>query len=213
MPEERGLKERILDIAARMFVEYGYEGTTFQRVADELGITKGAITYHFRNKFAIMDCIIQELFDELKAYVDGYPEEYRNEYWKHCVVYICVYRKIMSTERRQELFYHRDQQHRWQGRKIDAVLDIYERIERDFHKPYSRDRLRVLVHMDMGARIRLHEIYKSGAERMTLDDYCYYHIYLLGTLCKLDEATMDENIREAFEFTRRHAPPEHRVFG
>ena len=65
----------------------------------------------------------------------------------------------------------------------------------------------------IGARIRLHEIYKSGAERMTLDDYCYYHIYLLGTLCKLDEATMDENIREAFEFTRRHAPPEHRVFG
>lgn len=48
MPEERGLKDRILDVASRMFLEYGYEGTTFQRVADELGITKGAITYHLR---------------------------------------------------------------------------------------------------------------------------------------------------------------------
>ena len=35
MPEERGLEDRILDVASRMFLEYGYEGTTFQRVADD----------------------------------------------------------------------------------------------------------------------------------------------------------------------------------
>ena len=33
--------------------EYGYSGTTFQKIADELNITKGAITYHFKNKFMI----------------------------------------------------------------------------------------------------------------------------------------------------------------
>ena len=48
------LKEEILNIAQSMFRDYGYDGTTFQKIADQLGITKGAITYHFKNKHLIM---------------------------------------------------------------------------------------------------------------------------------------------------------------
>lgn len=46
--ESRNLKEEILTVTGRMFLEYGYSGTTFQKIADELNITKGAITYHLR---------------------------------------------------------------------------------------------------------------------------------------------------------------------
>ena len=53
--ESRNLKEEILTVTGRMFLEYGYSGTTFQKIADELNITKGAITYHFKNKFMIKD--------------------------------------------------------------------------------------------------------------------------------------------------------------
>lgn len=38
----------------------------------------------------------------------------------------------------------------------------------------------------------------------TLDQYCYYHIYLLGILCKLDEMTIQENIKDAFAFADSH---------
>lgn len=44
----QNLKAQILQVAGRMFLEYGYSGTTFQKIADELNITKGSITYHFK---------------------------------------------------------------------------------------------------------------------------------------------------------------------
>lgn len=33
--ESRNLKEEILTVTGRMFLEYGYSGTTFQKIADE----------------------------------------------------------------------------------------------------------------------------------------------------------------------------------
>lgn len=39
---------------------------------------------------------------------------------------------------------------------------------------------------------------------MTLRQFCYYHVYLIGILCKLDELTIQENIRDAFDFIDRH---------
>ena len=46
--ENKNLKDSILEVTGRMFLQYGYNGTTFQKVADELHIAKGSITYHFK---------------------------------------------------------------------------------------------------------------------------------------------------------------------
>ena len=67
--ENTNLKAQILQVAGRMFLEYGYSGTTFQKIADELNITKGSITYHFKNKFLIMEIFIDDFFNQLKAYI------------------------------------------------------------------------------------------------------------------------------------------------
>ena len=60
--ENKNLKDSILEVTGRMFLQYGYSGTTFQKVADELHIAKGSITYHFKNKFMIMETFIDDLF-------------------------------------------------------------------------------------------------------------------------------------------------------
>ncbi len=202
--EPRNLKEEILNVTSRMFLEYGYSGTTFQKIADKLNITKGAITYHFKNKFMIMETFIDDLFSQIKEYIDSFPEEYKNRYWRHCVVYIYAYRKIMSTPKNMELFYHKDQQLIWQEHKLTMVAKIYEEIEKDFHKSFDRTDLLMKAYMDMGARSKLFETYQRNPEVFTLDQYCYYHIYLLGVLCKLDEMTIQENIRDAFAFANVH---------
>ena len=202
--ESRNLKEEILTVTGRMFLEYGYSGTTFQKIADELNITKGAITYHFKNKFMIMETFIDDLFSQIKGYVDSFPEEYKNRYWRHCIIYIYAYRKIMSTPKNMELFYHKDQQLIWQNHKLAMIAGIYEEIEKDFHKSYDRKDLQMKAYMDMGVRSRLFETYQNHPGVFTLDQYCYYHIYLLGILCKLDEMTIQENIKDAFAFADSH---------
>ncbi len=208
----KNLREQILEVAGNMFVQYGYSGTTFQKIADELGIVKSTITYHFKNKFFIMEELIDGFFELLKAYVDSYPEAYQNSYWRHCVVYIFAYRQIMKTPRSRELFYHKDQQLQWQNHKIEIISKIFENIEQDFHKSYNLEDLRIKVCIDMGARIQLYNYYLEHPGVLSLDQYCYYHLYHIGILCKLDEVTIQENIQKAFQFADTHTPPEHFVF-
>lgn len=47
-PDQR--EERILDSAARLIVRYGFDKTTVSEIAEEAGISKGAIYLHFKSK-------------------------------------------------------------------------------------------------------------------------------------------------------------------
>ena len=55
--------ERILDVSQRLFLEKGYENTTIQDIVDELGgLTKGAVSHHFKSKEEIMDAVGDRMF-------------------------------------------------------------------------------------------------------------------------------------------------------
>lgn len=43
-------RKRLIDAAARMFADRGYENTSVRDLGNELGMTSGAIYTHFRNK-------------------------------------------------------------------------------------------------------------------------------------------------------------------
>lgn len=47
-------RERILDVALELFVEKGYEKTSLRDIAEQLGITKAALYYHFERKQDIL---------------------------------------------------------------------------------------------------------------------------------------------------------------
>ena len=60
-PEET--KKRIVDTAARLFVEKGYENTSIQDIINNLGgLSKGAIYYHFKSKEEIMNEVTNQLY-------------------------------------------------------------------------------------------------------------------------------------------------------
>src|SRR5580704_2773684 len=48
-------RQQILDTAQRLFTELGYDATSLQMIADEMGLTKAAVDYLFRNRhYAVM---------------------------------------------------------------------------------------------------------------------------------------------------------------
>ncbi|SEG93701.1 transcriptional regulator, TetR family [Actinacidiphila yanglinensis] len=47
-------RQLILETAQRLFAELGYSATSLQMIADELGLTKAAVYYHFRAKSDIL---------------------------------------------------------------------------------------------------------------------------------------------------------------
>lgn len=52
--EAQPTRERILDVALGLFIEKGFDATSLQEVADELGLTKAALYYHYRSKEDIL---------------------------------------------------------------------------------------------------------------------------------------------------------------
>ncbi len=64
-------KEKILDTAAQLFQEFGYNVTTIQDITDRLGVTKGSFYYYIKSKEALL-C---EIFDRAMTTVERKVEE------------------------------------------------------------------------------------------------------------------------------------------
>ncbi|SJZ86471.1 transcriptional regulator, TetR family [Pilibacter termitis] len=69
-------KQRIIEISARLFAEKGYAKTTMQNIVEELGMSKGAIFYHFASKEEIVDAVIERyrkfIMTKVKKIADDY---------------------------------------------------------------------------------------------------------------------------------------------
>ena len=52
--EANSTRERILDVALDLFVTQGYDGTSLRQIAEQLGVTKAALYYHFESKEDIL---------------------------------------------------------------------------------------------------------------------------------------------------------------
>lgn len=66
---------RILDAAAKCFMRYGYESTSIDDVATEMGSTKGLVYYSFKSKaelfFAVYERSIENALLHLQPIADG----------------------------------------------------------------------------------------------------------------------------------------------
>ena len=72
-----GTKEKILLAALRLFANDGYEAVSVSEIAGELGITKGALYKHYKNKKDIFDSIVKRMeeMDFERAVEYEMPEE------------------------------------------------------------------------------------------------------------------------------------------
>ncbi|MEU8245597.1 helix-turn-helix domain-containing protein [Nonomuraea sp. NPDC048916] len=69
-------RTRIQEIALRLFTEQGYEATSLREIAEELGVTKAALYYHFKTKddivAGLVDLRVAEI-EELLAWFRAQP--------------------------------------------------------------------------------------------------------------------------------------------
>lgn len=81
-------KENIFNTALRLFARDGYEASSVSDIAGELGITKGALYKHYKNKRDIFESIVARMYqidaERAKKYevpeetFDKSPSAYRN---------------------------------------------------------------------------------------------------------------------------------------
>jgi AcrR family transcriptional regulator len=62
--------DRILAVALHLFAERGYPNTSLREIAEHLGVTKGALYFHFKTKEDIVTGILRGYLDGLNVLLD-----------------------------------------------------------------------------------------------------------------------------------------------
>src|SRR5699024_4361482 len=76
-------KNEILHVAERLFNQKGYDATSTNDILNEIGIARGTLYYHFKNKEAIMDGVITRYIQRIISRVQS----------------VCDQKEIHATER------------------------------------------------------------------------------------------------------------------
>lgn len=69
-PGATDTRQRIIDVAVRLFTRHSFAGTSLQMIADEMGFTKAAVYHHFHTREELLTAVVEPLFGHTRATVE-----------------------------------------------------------------------------------------------------------------------------------------------
>ena len=145
--EQTGTAAQILDVAERLVQTRGFNDFSYADIADELGITKPALHYHFRSKAALGEAIIgrysERFFSALERIEATQPDARArlNEY-------VQLYRSVLSAGRMCLCGILAAEYQTLPASMRSAVLDFFDRnetwLERVLREGHDTDRKSVV---------------------------------------------------------------------
>src|SRR5499427_3945016 len=94
-------RRQMLAAAIDCFARHGYQGTSIDRIAREVGVTKGALYYHFRDKEDLLFAAVTERVGEFERKVLRDAEPARDALTTlRRVVDACFFHATVSNHRR-----------------------------------------------------------------------------------------------------------------
>jgi AcrR family transcriptional regulator len=165
--------QEILEAAARVFHEKGYESTSIQDIADEVGILKGSLYYYIRSKEDLLYEIIRDIHDEAIANV-SHIDSLDGTALERIRAFVLAHMTFTAENLGKiSVFFHDFRSlNEERQRTIIASRDLYERRMRDLIKAGQRDgsirrdvdpKLAALA--AMGAMNWTYHWYKPGGRR------------------------------------------------
>lgn len=83
--KRNGTKLQIIRLAAHLFIEEGYSKTTFNKVAKQLDISPGNITFYFPSKEHLLAVLVDEMFDFQEWLMDYEAREGASSLLSYCL--------------------------------------------------------------------------------------------------------------------------------
>lgn len=74
MKQGEKTKKFILDVSSELFYHKGYSSTSFGNIVEKTGLSKGNITYHFKNKEEILKGIVQNHLEGIQSSIQEWEK-------------------------------------------------------------------------------------------------------------------------------------------
>jgi AcrR family transcriptional regulator len=77
-------EDRILDSAYKIFLLFGYHGTTMQQIAIKAGVNKSAVHYYFRSKEKLYTKVVKKVLDHIlntRVNINTNQDGYEKQIW------------------------------------------------------------------------------------------------------------------------------------
>ena len=75
----------IIQEAARMFVEDGYTKSSISKIAQNLNVSLGNITFYFKTKEHLLAVLLDEMFHYQQKMMEEYTEEGKSSLLAYCL--------------------------------------------------------------------------------------------------------------------------------
>lgn len=75
--KDHSLDDKIKTAAAEEFTEHGFLAASLHKIADNAGVTTGALYTRYKNKDALFASLLEELFTAFRDYTEPAAEQYR----------------------------------------------------------------------------------------------------------------------------------------
>jgi TetR/AcrR family transcriptional regulator, cholesterol catabolism regulator len=69
--EETGLRDTILDKAKNLFIKHGYHALSMREIAEEVGVSKAALYYHFKDKEELFIAVLNQNLENTGQEIDA----------------------------------------------------------------------------------------------------------------------------------------------
>lgn len=76
---EQNARERILQVALKVFAEKSFEGSRIEEIAREANVPKSLIYYHFSSKNEILEVLTTKFISEYMRIIEAKPKETHQE--------------------------------------------------------------------------------------------------------------------------------------
>lgn len=83
------IRRLLLDAGRELFTEKGYAHATMEEILQRTGQTRGALSYHFRNKADFFAAVYADVLADLIAHLARVMEEAAGDLWQRLVVTGC----------------------------------------------------------------------------------------------------------------------------
>lgn len=187
-------KKKILLTALNLFAQNGYEAVSTGTIAGELGITKGALYKHYKNKRDIFDSIIRRMEESdaenaKEAHVpegtyEQQPSAYKNtqlsdiciyskkmfDYWT-AEEFPCLFRRMLTIEQYRSAEISSLYQQYLASGPLNYLTDLFsELFHTDREKAYQ---LAIELYSPM---FLLYSLYDVSNDKSTVQQTAYAHI-------------------------------------